>query len=182
MRNQFRHHAAQPTGTYRADLTAPEHLGQLRTYLANRRSEAEADDILQETLMRALIATRRDANKTWSPAWIRGIARHIIYRSIRAAPVESLDVLLERDPESEPADSSTSPLDSALTSETLGAVRKGLTELASCHAEIIVWHYFEGLSVAEMAKRCGRTKKSTEKLIGTSLAKLRRAVRKHECC
>ena len=122
------------------------------------RSKDTAEDVLQDTLIRAMKSydKLRDADKVKS--WLLRIAHNTTLNHLRRAKntvpvdfVEDLGTLDIRD-----ADSKSSPVEEAVTKKDEGAwVEKLIQRLPPIYTEIILLRYKEGLSYKELADTIG---------------------------
>src|SRR5262245_23429223 len=127
-----------------------------------------AEDINQEVWLLAIERFDRfDPDKGWFRDWLLGIARHLALRHHRRAtgrvsgsqPGGVSDVL--------------SPPELVERVERAGVVRAALLCLQRESRRVLLDKYAEGLSVAEIAARSGRSAKGVESLLSRARVQLR---------
>ncbi len=116
-------------------------------------SEADAQDLVQDTLILAVRHARRFHGKSALYTWLHGIllnlSRHYHRKRKRMIYTDQL-------PQSEMPDASASDrMDVEAASSALLDV---IQQLSSSHREVIVLRYFEGMKVQEIARHIGVTK------------------------
>ncbi|MCK4340817.1 MAG: sigma-70 family RNA polymerase sigma factor [Phycisphaerae bacterium] len=150
-----------------------------------------ADDVLQEAFVVAFREIRnftpRGPDSFYK--WLATIAKHRLFDLVKAqrtakrgggrvalaanakSPDDSLVGLLEQLRVTE-----RTPSRSAAGREAIGAVQVGLAGLKDDYREALRLRYIEGLPVAEVAARMGRTKRAVHMLCHRGLRRLREAV------
>lgn len=121
-------------------------------FLAHRTSPAEADDLTQETYLRAFGSLRRFAGRSSSRTWLLSIARRVVVDRIRSAsarPRISGAADWQHAAEDHPARERAVGFEDVVE---LGVLLAGLDE---DRREAIVLTQFLGLSYAEAAEVCG---------------------------
>jgi RNA polymerase sigma-70 factor (ECF subfamily) len=126
--------------------------GPVLTALARRRTgnEDHARDLVQQTFLqlhRARFDFRQDAKLR---PWIVTIALNVVrehLRSRRRKPVTAL--------ESDPADRSSPPSAGPEVAEEAARLRAALADLPDAQREVVELHWFQGLSMAEIARAVG---------------------------
>ena len=130
------------------------------------------DDLVQDVFLAALSGLPRFTGASPLRAWLRGIARH---------KVEDYYRQRLRDPE--PLADGTEP--DQLMSETplfderidLARLRRKaqdvMRQLPEPYAVVLLWRYWEGRSVRQMAIATGRTEKGIERLLARARAHFR---------
>ena len=142
-------------------------------YVRNGRNREMTEDIIQECW---LVAVRRigsfDPERAPFQAWLQGIARNVLlnHRRRRQRRQE-----LERSTEGG-ADHGT-PRPQAEKIDIAELVSLALTSLSPAYQEAITAKYGEGLTVAEMAARPGKSPKAVESLISRARTAFRREYR-----
>jgi RNA polymerase sigma-70 factor (ECF subfamily) len=124
-----------------------------------------AEDLVQETWMRALNAWARQGIPDSPLAWLQHVAHNIVvshFRRVRPLPmdVSAIDV----------ADERFSPD----TPDTAAVVGWGMARLRRSHAEILEAFYFEGKSVSEIAAARSMSERAVEGRLRRARAKLRK--------
>ncbi|WP_134666566.1 MULTISPECIES: sigma-70 family RNA polymerase sigma factor [unclassified Amycolatopsis] len=121
-------------------------------FLAHRASPAEADDLTQETYLRAFGSLPRFAGRSSSRTWLLSIARRVVVDRIRARsvrPRESTTADWQRAAEEQSARTRTAGFEDLIE---LGLL---LDTLDEDRREALVLTQFLGLSYAEAAEVCG---------------------------
>lgn len=132
------------------------------------RDATEAEDLVQETLAKALRAFDTFAPGTNFKAWIYRILRNTFLTS-RSALASNRTVFLEELPEAmETADSAPTPESAVIHASNLNAVRKALEELPPQLREVILLCDLEELRYKEIAA-------ILDLPIGTVMSRLSRA-------
>jgi len=173
--------------TFRAQHAGPERGGAAEALehlrpgleLLALRTLGSADasrEAVQETLARAVVALANgqpsDPEKV--PAFVAGIARHVIVDMLRAARrMVSLDTLPAGDPPSSSADA----LSAIVSAAERTRVRDALSRLSAPDRELLQLCYFEGLTPSEIAQRLGEPAERVRKRKSRALERLRQAFR-----
>jgi RNA polymerase sigma-70 factor, ECF subfamily len=127
-----------------------------------------AEDVCQEVW---LLAIERfdgfDARRGVFRNWLLGIARHRALHHHRHVMNDADATETVGSPEALP------PLDMLELGERADVVRAALLCLESDHRRVLMDKYAEGLSVAEIADRTGRSIKAVESLLSRARARLR---------
>lgn len=149
---------------YREELT-PLYRRVSRRVGADR---ALAEDVTQETWLRALDAWQRDGVPKAPGAWLATVADNLVrshFRRQGARPTQDTDALGEA-AAAEP--SPTGPTRAA-------AVHAGLARLRPDLASIVAERHFDGLTLAEIGARRGLTERAVE----GRLRRARRTLARH---
>nr|WP_156096247.1 sigma-70 family RNA polymerase sigma factor [Amycolatopsis jejuensis] len=141
----------------RGDRVALEHWvratqADVWRFLAHRTSPADADDLTQETYLRAFGSLPRFAGRSSSRTWLLSIARRVVVDRIRARsarPRESGTADWQRAAEEQSARTRTAGFEDLIE---LGLL---LDTLDEDRREALVLTQFLGLSYAEVAEVCG---------------------------
>ncbi|MFG3698561.1 sigma-70 family RNA polymerase sigma factor [Micromonospora sp. NPDC047620] len=120
---------------------------QVRRFLAVLVSPAEADDLAQETFLRAVRSLRSFAGRSSARTWLLAIARRVAVDHIRTATSRPRTVPLTDGHDT--ADASRSAFDRQVVLEQL------VTALPADRREAFVATQVLGLSYAEAAEVCG---------------------------
>jgi RNA polymerase sigma-70 factor, ECF subfamily len=168
-------------GPFRAGLEdAVENLERFRPGLhlmALRRlgSLEAAEEAVQETLARTLVALTqgRPAELDRLPAFVTGIARHVIVDMLRAhARAVPLDTAA-----AEHAEAAPDALELLVSAAERARVRAALRLLGAADRRLLRLCYFEGLTPTEVADRLGEPAERVRKRKSRALERLREAFR-----
>ena len=173
-------------------------LERYRTYLGvlartsfdpRLRAKFAPSDIVQETLLAAHRhrATLRGSSPAEVAAWLRTILAHQMANAERHYYAEKRDVRRERSLATRLSRSSdrlghllhasgSSPSNAAQREEDLLALTAALMKLPETQREAILLQYFEGASIAEIARAMGTTPAAVTGLLYRGLRGLRRAL------
>jgi len=133
-------------------------------------SSADAADLTQETFLRAQKAfPKYDQERPFAP-WIFRIARRQLADYFRRRPPQATDVL-----EADPADPGADPLGHAERAERSAMVWRQAARLKPKLHQVLLLHYEEGFSIAEMGEVMGLTQTHVKVL----LFRARSALKKH---
>jgi RNA polymerase sigma-70 factor (ECF subfamily) len=174
-------------------------LEQYRGYLAllarlqiSRRLQGKIDaaDLVQETFLEAHrhFAGFRGNSEGELVAWLRqilgGVVSHLVRRYLGT---QSRDVRLERELAFELDQSSrlldrglaavgSTPSEHAVRCEESLRLANVLEQLPEDFRDILILHHLEGLSLAEISERMGRSKPTVKRLWLSALAELRKSL------
>jgi len=144
---------------------------QVRARMGPRaRGQVEPEDVVQEALLKACESLGR---LEWQGEeafyrWLASIAEHLIWRATERA--SRFPVSLEEDPSGR-ASSAASRLRREQRARRL---ERALAELSPDHLEVVVLTRLEGLRIADVAERMGRSPNAVKKLLARALEELRR--------
>lgn len=143
-----------------------ETIRPLYAYVARRvgGDASLAEDLVQETWMRALDAWPSRGVPDEPVAWLIRVARNTLVSHFRRQRPESIDPALI---EIEDERFSPAAPDSAVV------VGWGLTQLRRAHADVLEAFYFEGQSVSEIAASRSMSERAVEGRLRRARAKLR---------
>jgi RNA polymerase sigma-70 factor (ECF subfamily) len=169
--------------TSEADMLS-EHIDGLYSYaLALSRNRVDAEDLVQETYVRAIPAVRRLRKESNVKSWMFTILRNIWLNQLRrprvAVPMPGTDIDQFLPELSAPG--AKDPHSLLLTSLDQGQVRQAISRLPVESREIILLREFEELSYQEIAgvmkcpmgtvmSRLGRARSKLRELLSSSLA------------
>jgi len=150
-------------------LCAREHGAAIgRLCMALVGSQADAEDLMQETLLAA-----RDAFGSWRGdgtirAWLFAIARRKCARHLesRTAGHAKLELLRDDAPAPDLADA-------AAERQLAARARKALAEIRPSEREALILRYAGGLSFREVAAACGIDEAAARKRVSRAHARLR---------
>ncbi len=154
-------------GNHREALTACARthatiLGRLAMALLG--SQADADEAVQETLLRAHKSMASYRAEGSVKAWLCGIARHVCVRTLETRRRgRELSLELVR-PET---------TDELATRQRARLLRDALDQLKPTEREALVLHYVAGLSHREIATACNLDEATARKRTSRALARLR---------
>jgi RNA polymerase sigma-70 factor (ECF subfamily) len=136
-----------------------------RLCMALLGSQADADEAVQETLLRAHRAMPTYRGEGTIKAWLCGIARHVCAHVLetRTRGRELLEVV--------PAEGDAR--DELATRLRARAIRQALVRLKPSEREALVLRYVADLSHREIATACGLDEPAARKRISRALAHLR---------
>lgn len=124
------------------------HAAELHRYVARMTDEARAQDVVQETLLRAWrhpdVLTRPEGSVR---AWLFTVARNLVVDDVRSAP-RRRELATDRLPDAPTADGTQRVLDAWLVADALDG-------LSPEHRAVVVGAYYGGRSVAELAAEHG---------------------------
>ena len=132
------------------------------------QSREEAEDVVQDTLVKAWKSRWRVRDPEKFPAWISTIARH-----------RARDLARRRRPEPLPHDFEATE---AATTETENAdldseVHAALSQLPELHRMAVTLRYFEELDYATIEKTLGLTNGALRGILGRALGVMRRRLK-----
>ena len=160
----------------RSDSLCSEYMNGLYGYaMVLTRNHAEAEDLVQETFVRAIPAMGRLRPESNIKAWLFKILRNIWFNQLRKR---------RSDPQMVPADMESGPLDNLVNpgrdSYEIYAgqmerqrVRAAIQELSSESREIILLREFEELSYQEIASLLGCPQGTVMSRLARARSKLR---------
>ncbi len=150
---------------------------RLRTVIQMRlgkglRLRLEADDLLQDTTIRALEAIHRFV---WQgegsfERWLQGVAENVILEACRRCGRNPKFGVVEDIPVRD-----ISPSKHMRRSERFERLQEAMRELPADYREVILLARIEGLKVQEIADRMGRTVSSVKNLLLRAMRRLRRS-------
>jgi RNA polymerase sigma-70 factor, ECF subfamily len=139
-------------GRQRQTLDLCEYLDGLYGYaMALSRNRAEAEDLVQETSLRALRAIDRLQPQSNVKAWLFAILRNVWLNQVRRAHLRLFRLDTEKDGASDPIDTAQDPHAVYASRVEREQVRAALQLLPVDFFEIIVLREYEELSYQEIA-------------------------------
>ncbi len=151
--------------TFRATLP------DLYAFVARRvgGERALAEDLVQETWLRAVDTWRKRGAPREPIAWLKTTARHLLLNHLRTQSRRPT-VALDRDPlAGDPTGAAN-----VWSSDDAARVQWGLARLGSGDAELIEAFHLEGHSTRELAQQRGLSERAIEGRLHRARAKLRR--------
>jgi len=140
-----------------------------RLCMAFTGSQADAEELVQETLLAAYDAFPTYRAEGSVRAFLYGIARRICGRFSETQARQRARLRLVHDTSSSRADAS----DLALEKERATRARDALAKLKPSEREALVLRYDAGLGFREVAQACGIDEPAARKRVSRALAKLR---------
>jgi RNA polymerase sigma-70 factor (ECF subfamily) len=145
---------------------------RLYRFALRRLGRAElAEEIAQEAIAKGLKKLPAFRGEATLLTWLCGICRNEIAALRRNHPeIEESSVAIDDDPNARvimelAADESERPDALARRGETVALVQAVLDFLPAAYGDVLEWKYIDGLSVAEMAVRLGRSDKAIESML-----------------
>jgi RNA polymerase sigma-70 factor (ECF subfamily) len=132
------------------------------------QSREEAEDVVQDTLVKAWKSRWRVRDPEKFPAWISTIARH-----------RARDLARRRRPEPLPHDFESAETATAETenADLDSAVHAALSQLPELHRVAVTLRYFEELDYATIEKTLGLTNGALRGILGRALGVMRRRLK-----
>lgn len=134
------------------------------------QNREEAEDVVQDTLVKAWKSRWRVRDPEKFPAWISTIARH-----------RARDLARRRQPEPLPHDFESSEKVEAktdiVTADRDSEVQAALSELPELHRMAVTLRYFEELDYATIEQTLGLTNGALRGILGRSLGVMRRRLK-----
>ena len=145
--------------------------GYVRRRLAPRADLV--DDLVQEIFLAVLKGLRAYGGHASLRSWILGIARRRVADHYRAALRREEILVGDDEPALGPA---TAPhVDDAIDRARLQKkTRRMLARLPAAYAYALVWRYWDGRSVRDIAQDTGKTEKSVERMLARARARFKR--------
>jgi len=157
------------------------------------RPKLDASDVVQQAILQA--HERRDQFRGGTEgewlAWLRAVLANTLAAAARRFDAQARDPGRERSLEAELERSAsrlegllaadqTSPSERAARGEELLRLAQALARLPEDQRRAVELHYLEGLAVAEVAERIGRTRPAAVGLLFRGLKRLRELLRETE--
>lgn len=133
--------------------------------LAGRIDRTHAEDLAQEVLLAALVAP---APRGRLRAWLAGILRNLARETRRGEMRRA-----RREERAARQDGEGNPAESATRIDANACVRAAIRDLPEPYRTTVVLHFFDGLSLAEIARREGLRDSTTRNRLRRALARLR---------
>jgi RNA polymerase sigma-70 factor, ECF subfamily len=127
-----------------------------RYALAVLGNRADAEDVTQQTFLRAYSAVDRGSRPRKAENWLLTIAHNEVRRHFRVARGRQVEVELDE----RHGQDASEPIDPSLAD-----VLRALQKLSPTHRSALVMREFEGRSYAEIAERMGMTRSALEATI-----------------
>ncbi len=143
--------------------------------LGNRE---EAEDVTQETLLRAYLGLAELREPARFGSWLCGIAVNLARMRLRRGRADRLSLEDLTGGRSVPAATAPSPQQAVEALEQLELVRAALAVLPAGQRDVVLMHYVGGLSCEEIAALVGRSNGAVRVRLHRARAQLRRQLRK----
>jgi RNA polymerase sigma-70 factor, ECF subfamily len=144
-------------------------------------SEPDAEDIVQDTFLKAYRQLRRFESRSSFRTWLHRIAVNCSYDLLRRRPRQQAEALDARDQDGVPAlaveaDAATRPDRLAFSSEVQRRVQSAMDGLTPAERSAFVLRHMEGRSVEEIGSMLGLQVSATKHSIFRAVQKMRRAL------
>jgi RNA polymerase sigma-70 factor (ECF subfamily) len=153
------------------------------------QGKLDPSDLVQQALLRAYQALDQFRGKSSAElaGWLRQILANTLANAVRDFGRARRDVALERSLEAAIENSSlrlenwlaasqASPSELAVRNEQLLALASALTSLPDDQREALLLRHYEGLGLAEIAERLGRSRPAVASLLRRGLQHLRKSM------
>jgi RNA polymerase sigma-70 factor (ECF subfamily) len=143
------------------------------------RGRVGTEDVVQSTFLSAFrgLGGYEDRGRGSFLAWLKTILRNRIAQRLRQHAAERRDTNRE-EPLGESHSSTTaqdpSPSEIAARAESCSRLLEAVAELPSEHRDLIICHFFEGMSTRSMARTFDASETSVRRRLGKSLELLRK--------
>lgn len=152
-----------------------QHGGSIFSFLYGMVGDRhEAEDLTQETFVRALGAAERFQARALPKTWLLTIARNLAINHLKSRARRSRHKAGA--PEGSPA-AAGSPAGDAEIEETAAAIRAAVAELAPKHAEVFMMKVVDGLTYKEIAGIVGCPVGTVQSRMFYAVRRLRRELR-----
>jgi RNA polymerase sigma-70 factor, ECF subfamily len=133
-------------------------------------NEAEAQDLVQETFLRAVRSAHGFGGRSSVYTWLHGILLNLTrhYHRDRKRLVYDEELTHE---EPAPPDEAPSGLDIEMT---VGALGKALRQLSEPHREVIVLRFYEDMKIHEIAAHLGISNGTVKSRLHYAIAEMQR--------
>jgi RNA polymerase sigma factor (sigma-70 family) len=158
----------------------------LRTVLRITRNIADADDTLQEALLKAYTHIGQFDGRSAFSSWLTRIAINaalMLLRKRRSQPVYGFEV----DPETddfrlpEPAETSYNPEESCIQNASENELAKAIRYLSPCLRVVIELRCQEDASMAQIAKTLGISKSAVKSRLARARLQIRKRLGENRC-
>jgi RNA polymerase sigma-70 factor, ECF subfamily len=144
-------------------------------------SEPDADDIVQDTFLKAYRELRRFESRSSFRTWLHRIAVNCSYDLLRRRPRQQAEALDAHDEDGAPAlvveaDATSRPDRLAFSSEVQRRVQSALDDLTPAERSAFVLRHMEGRSIEEIGSMLGLQVSATKHSIFRAVQKMRRAL------
>lgn len=138
------------------------------------RSEEDAEDVVQETFLKAYLNLHRFAGQSEFSTWLHSIASRCALDLLRRrAPREKRTVPLEAEARDSAVANEATPERAAFGSEVGSQVARSLERLSVMERSAFVLRHFEGRTIAEIGRTLGVRTGAAKNCVFRAVAKLR---------
>jgi RNA polymerase sigma-70 factor (ECF subfamily) len=143
-------------------------------------SEPDAEDIVQDTFLKAYRQLRRFESRSAFATWLHRIAINCAYDTLRKRPRQKAEPLEMDDEKGRPvepeADAAGQPDRLAFSAEVERRVRTALDALTPAERSAFVLRHLEGRSIDEIGQALGLQVSATKHSVFRAVQKMRRAL------
>lgn len=146
-------------------------------------NEQDAEDIVQESFLKAFRGLNRYDDRAEFGAWLRRVASNtaidLIRKRQRLKATVAVPTLADEDRELEIRSNEPSPDDRALNAETIATVERAMADLSKTERAAFVLRHFEGRSIGEISRLLGSGESATKQSVFRAVQKMRKALEPH---
>jgi RNA polymerase sigma-70 factor (ECF subfamily) len=135
------------------ELIEPNLMPLKRFVIGALRNTADAEDVVQQTVLKAFSHLDQFRNDSQFNTWLRAIAVNEIRQFYRERQRHELRIPASETADIEVADGRESVLTAWLRQENAQAVRRAIGRLPGIYQSVIELRYLSGLSMDEIARR-----------------------------
>jgi RNA polymerase sigma-70 factor, ECF subfamily len=140
--------------------------------------KGEAEDVVQDALVKAYRSRWRVRNAEKFPAWLASVARHRALDVLRRRRFVPLDDSLNGPLDGhEPASADTGGAPEGADEETRERLQRGLASLPESHRVAITLRYLEGMDHRSIEKTMGVSNGALRGILGRALGTMRKAMK-----
>ena len=143
---------------------------QIRRLACALVGESDADDIVQEAMAAAL--SRKAPPLHWG-RWLTGVTRHLSWRRSTERRSRAWDLERHARTEGWGQGQGSSPDELVAEVEAKNALERAVLDLDEPYRSVLLWRYYEDLSIEEISRRSGTPQSTTRTRIERGLARLR---------
>jgi len=136
-------------------------------------SEEDAEDVVQETFLKAYRSLQRFAGQAEFSTWIHRIAANCAVDLLRRRVPRQADLRTDEGEEVELAAGGAGPERMALSAEVQDRVARSLERLTAMERAAFVLRHFEGRPIAEISRTLGVRTGAAKNCVFRAVAKLR---------
>ena len=143
---------------------------QIRRLACALVGESDADDIVQEAMTAAL---SREAPPLHWGRWLSGVTRHLSWRRSTERRARSWELERHARTEGWGDGHESSPDELVAEVEAKNALERAVLDLDEPYRSVLLWRFYEDLSIEEISRRSGTPRSTTRTRIERGLARLR---------